>query len=79
MGGASGEAENRYIVRDLTRGASGESENPYLVRGLVVSFWAEPASGESGYCPRWAEWFSQASDKVRVCRWLSLGFDIYKV
>ena len=30
-------------------GASGESENRYLVRGLVVSFWAEPASGEPGY------------------------------
>ena len=53
-GGASSEAENRYLVRGLTCGASSESENQYLVRGLVVSFWAEPASGESGYCPRWA-------------------------
>ena len=63
----------------LWRGASGESENRYLVRGLVVTFWTEPASGEPGYCPRWAGWSSRASDKVGVCRWLSLGFDIYKV
>ena len=77
--GASGESENRYLVRGLARGASGESENRYLVRGLVVSFWAEPALGEPGYYLRWAGWSSQASDKVGVCQWLSLGFDIYKV
>ena len=29
--GASGEAENRYLVRGLTGGASGESENRYLI------------------------------------------------
>jgi hypothetical protein len=42
MRGASGEAENRYLVRGLTRGASGEAENRYLVRGLTGG-----ASGEA--------------------------------
>ena len=72
--GASSESKNRYLVRGLSGGASGEVENRYLIRDLT-----RRASGESGYYPRWAEWSSRASDKVGVCRWLSLGFDIYKV
>ena len=32
--GASGESENRYLIRGLSGGASGEAENRYLVRGL---------------------------------------------
>ena len=77
--GASSEAEDRYLARGLTCGASSEAEDRYLVRGLTVSFWAEPTSGESGYCSRWAGRSSRASDKVGVCRWLSLSFDVYKV
>ena len=77
--GASSEVENRYLVRGLTCGALSEVENRHLVRGLTVSFWAEPASGEPGYCSRWAGRSSRASDKVGVCRWLFLSFDFYKV
>ena len=45
--GASGESENRYLIRGLSGGASGEVESWYLVRGLTA--WA---SGESENRPR---------------------------
>ena len=44
---ASSEAENRYLVRGLTRGASSEAENRHLVRGLTGGNSSEGASGEA--------------------------------
>ena len=70
--GASGESENRYLVRGLSGGASGEAKNRYLIRGLRQGRELVPRPRPCGVgLGRIGE-----SDEAS---WLSLGFNIYKV
>ena len=70
--GASGESENRYLVRGLSGGASGEAENRYLIRGLG-------RGGELVPRPRPCGVGLGRIEESAEAPWLSLGFDIYKV